>query len=332
MNFLSLRTISILSLLENLSARRPAALLFWSSFFVSLCFVLLINFIPARQPYIVIDAISEMLTYRVRRPEIAAMPLFEANLKGDFNNCPWPTMSQPSIAITGMLEPSIGCIVKYRFTPDLVAIDIDGGNKSAGSLTLSNGTYYDLPSRVVAVIGTGGVVRPLPIAGPAEIGREFGSVTTTGAHPRKSNDFMYGGSLKVFGYALLPPFEGALYSSGADYALPAGGRLTSDDDFDPVKTQSAAAPWFGIAELDKKGFKISATTVSSDLRMYRPGATGERETFALGLLTRIFYDPSLAIITVFLATFSFVMPPLKTLMGLKKRSTTNDKVSDNSIW
>ncbi len=319
MNLPSLRAMVALSYLKGLMVQRPVISLFGCTLALTIAFVLLVISIPARQPYIVIDAISEMLAYRVCRPGITGVPLFAASMRGDLTNCPLASMSQPNNAITGRLEPYVGTIVTYRYAQGAIAIEINGGSKSAGSLTFANGNICSLPSRVSVTMDTQGrVLRPLPIAGPAEIGREFGSASTMRAQDKQSNDFMYGGSVKVYGYAMLWPFKGALYSSGADFSLPAGGRVTSNDDFNPLTEQSTAAPWFGIAELDEKGFRISATTVSSDLRMYRPGATGEVETFALGLLTRIFFDPSMAIISIFLCAFSFIMSPLATMMRLKK--------------
>lgn len=307
---------------------RPAQRLLLISTVLSLLLVFITNYLPSQQPYIVIDATTEILTYRVRRPEIAAIPLFNATLRGAFDNCPWPTLSESNLPATGILKPVRGSIVKYRFTPERIAIEIEGGDHSAASITLPNGTFYNLPSRVVAIIDTGPRVRPLPIAGPAEIGREFGGLSVRAGHPPRSNDFMYGGTVKVFGYALLPPFKGSLYSSGSEFSLPAGGRLTSDDNFDPFETQTTAAPWFGIAELIEKGFKVSATTVSADLRMYRPGATGETERFALGALTRVFNDPSMAVITIFICTFSFIITPLEILIGVK--NNTNDAITCNN--
>ncbi|GAB7080503.1 hypothetical protein [Megalodesulfovibrio paquesii] len=303
--------------------------LLWSGVF-AVAVVIAINFIPSNKPYVVIDATSEMLTYRVRRPGIAAFPLVDARLRGEFATCAWPTMPLPAETVTGSVEPAAGSVVRYRFTPDRIAIDVDGGNRTAGTITLVNGTSYQLPSRIAAVLATQGkALRPLPVAGPAEIGREFGSGTSAGGLAGKGSDFMYGGSIKVYGFALFPPFSGALYSSGADFALPAGGRLTSGDDFNPLSPQSTAAPWFGIAEPVEKGFRISATTVSSDVRMYRPGATGEVETFALSLLTRIFYDPSLAVVTLFLSTFAFLIQPLKTLLEVKKTVQDQQNTSLN---
>lgn len=271
---------------------------------------------PERKPYVVIEATSEVLIYRVQRPEVAMVPLLEASIKSDFKDC--PIISSSDFPVTGILKPSFNSVVTYRFTPDLIAMSFDGGDESAGTLLLADGNHCNLPARVVVnIVIKSKSMRPLPIAGPAEIGRELGSVTSKKVQLSKCNDFMYGGTVKVFGYARLWPYNGALYTSpGDEFVLPAGGRLTSDDNFNPRHKSSIAAPWFGIAEVSEKGFKISATTVSSDLRMYRPGATGEMERYALGLLTQIFYDPSMAILTVCLLTLSVIMQTLASLKSI----------------
>ncbi|MDD4702402.1 MAG: hypothetical protein PHI96_09295 [Desulfovibrio sp.] len=276
-----------------------------------MAFILLVLALPDKPPYVVIEALTEQVRYRVSRPAVAAIPLVNATVRTELEHCPQIVAPDGSVALfSGLLKPAEGSVVTYRYLPELVSIELNSGEVSAGSLTFKDGASCMLPQHFSLFAAMGNVVRrPLPIAGPADIGWEMGAPSVN-VQNRPAKNYMFGGTVQVFGRASAFPYAGALYpTANATFPLPAGGRLSSGDDITAKEPKAKVSGWYGVAEAGEKGFKVSAATISSDLRLYRPGGSekGEFETFGLGMLTQIFSDPSVVVLTLFLLSFSFIL-------------------------
>ena len=277
-----------------------------------------------KEPYVVVDAYSDIVTYRVRRPQVATVPLVNATVRGEIENCPMDSAADGTHLFTGLVTPAAGSIVTYRFTPTKVSIAVDAGKGSAGSITADDGYKCPLPSRVNFIVATEMVAkRPLPLVGPADIGAEMSVPESSGVLLRPVKNFMSGGKVQVFGRAYVWPFEGNLYpTSNSSIPLPAGGRVSSGDSLDPAANDSGAPALYGVVCAEEKSFMVSATTVSKELRLHRPGLSKETEIFGLGMLSLIFTDPSVLCITLFVAIFSFLLQTLKTMHDVARDMRT----------
>lgn len=311
--------------------RKPRRFFLGASFFLALLLVIVLYLLVKKEPFVVVDALTESVIYRVRRPQLAAVPLENAIVRGHVENCSlFPAADEPS-NFTGIVTPSVGSIVTYRYTPTQVSIEIDGGNYSGGNLTSDDGVICALPQRIRFVADINNVVRrPLPLVGPADIGREMSVPDSSSVLHRSGRDFMFGGTVQVFGRAVAPPFRGDLYpSSSNSFPLPAGGRVSSGDSLSAEQKDSGAPAFYGVVSVDSQSFKVSASTVSKELKLYRPGMSGEKEVFGLGMLALVFSDPSVIFITVFIASFSFSMQLLKTLHDIAKKNFEDSGAGDS---
>ena len=294
---------------------KPRTFLLLASAVVATAFVAIMYLALRKEPYVVVEAYSDVVSYRVRRPQVATVPLVNATVRGKIENCPMDSAADGTYLFTGLVTPSAGSIVTYRFTPTRVSIAIDAGNASAGSITADDGRKCPLPNRVNFIVPTEMVAkRPLPLVGPADIGAEMSVPESSGVLLRPVKNFMSGGKVQVFGRASAKPFNGDLYpTSNSSIPLPAGGRVSSGDNLDPAANDSGAPAFYGVVCAEEKSFMISATTVSKELRLHRPGLSQETEIFGLGMLTLIFSDPSVLCFTIFVAVFSFSLQTLKTM-------------------
>lgn len=261
---------------------------------------------PTRAPYLVVEAVSETMEYRVARPAIAQIPVVGATIRPMPSECGAIADSAES-GLTALIQPMQTALVRYIWGSDRVAIrlrNVDGN--SPATILLPGGRSCSLPNRATVVIpvdaSMGTNARPLPIAGPAEIGVTYGVPTMPDG--TKSSNLMHGGSVEIFGYTAAPWSDRVLYpTQDTAFPLPAGGRLTSGESIHNSEATRRTPPWYGVARHGERGFEISATTESKDLRLHRPGVHGETETFAVSLLTVIFNDPSLALVSVLVVTF-----------------------------
>lgn len=284
-------------------------------------FVLIVNLLSTK-PYIFISATSDILSYRVVRKEVAIIPLTDALVRSD----------EPSVIkgerhlFTGLLKPSTDAIVYYRFTPEKISIVVEGGASSSGILQYSNGTEQKLSQRAMFIVSVAQTpLKYLPIAGPAEIGQEFGVRDTFQGSDKIPTPIMSEGSVLVFGRGRIWPYSKDLYPIiGGSFALPAGGRLSSGDPLVPG-APSEAEPWFGIATITPKGFSISATTLSSSLRIYRMGSSGESEKFALSILTQIFSDPAFQWGILFIGLLDVLFNFFKLIKNTLQNQAQNEK-------
>ncbi|NEK17159.1 hypothetical protein [Rhizobium leguminosarum] len=275
------------------------------------------------KPYVAISATSEYLSYRVARPPISAIPLVEAAIRSTNLKCLTP--------FTGLLEPERGAIVRYRSGGDRIAIQVDAGDKVAATLRSEGEPDCQVTGSLTVVLESKGYIRALPIAGPADIGIEFAApalprvATGDGQKFEQVRNIMWEGSVQAFTRGYLS--GGLSPKADAEFTLPAGGRISSGDSLVPSQDDQNITPWYGIAEITEKGFKVSATTTSLDLKLYRPGTNlGDAETFRLDFLANIFSDPGIIWLAIVFAVFSYIVQILAAWMGLwrpaKERTNT----------
>lgn len=289
-----------------------------------LFFLLYLLLVPA-SPYVVISAVSEVIAYRVSRTEVAAIPLVNAQVRSSDASVLAKRSNNAASFVTGLLQPASNSIVHYRYLSGKVAIIVEGGKKSAGEIRFPDGSTRNLSKRAKFVLDTSNGAMPrLPIAGPAEIGLEYGVQSTPAGNGTFSQPIMSEGSIIVFSRGRIYPYEKELYPvSGATFPLPSGGRLSSGDSLIP-NSESDAKPWFGIAQIIPSGFKISATTISPNLHLYRMGSR-ESETFAFSILTQAASDPIFQLIILFIGGLQTLATVWVSKKSSKKPTPNHDK-------
>lgn len=310
-----LRNHAVAKVVRGETPNKPRTFLLLASAFIATVFVAIMYLAVRKEPYVVVEAYSDVVAYRVRRPQVATVPLVNAAVRGKIGDCQMPSAVDGTPLFTGLVTPTAGSIVTYRFTPTRVSIAVDAGDTSAGSITTDDGHRCLLPNRVNFIVPTEVVAkRPLPLVGPADIGAEMSVPESSDVLLRPVKNFMSGGKVQVFGRAAVAPFKGYLYpTSNSSIPLPAGGRVSSGDSLDPTINDSGAPALYGVVCVEEKAFMVSASTVSKELRLHRPGVSKETEIFGLGMLALIFSDPSVLCLTIFVAVFSFSLQTLKTM-------------------
>jgi hypothetical protein len=276
--------------------------------------ILFLVVVPRPNPYVVIEAEADMMIYKVRRPELAAVPLVAATLRE-------PQLQREEL-LTALLKPSADSIVRYRWSPGEVAIEVVGAS-SAGELEYADERVVLLPARIRVVQRaedcSGAAARPLPIAGPAEIGAEYGVVTTPRLGERRVYGLMHSGTLQIFGRAAMATGDNVLYPV-AQFPLPSAGRLTGSADLSTHAT-AELAPWYGVADFCGTSLRISATTDTTELRLQRVGAAGESVTFGIGLVTVLLKDPSFTGLTLVTLAFIVIIPAVTGWLALRRART-----------
>lgn len=270
-------------------------------------------FYPAPPPLIVINAETEYVAFRVVRPEIAIIALEDTAYRGDNLNCPKLQGSQITL---GLLEPARKSIIQYRYAGEKLAISLASSPDAPSHLRFPDETACTLPSVASFVLKKHGNQslgsRPLPIAGPGQIGDEYGPPTLP---PEQSTSPYYrtlgtmiSGELQVFGRTANPINRGTLYpAQNAVFPLPAGGRLASGGGNISSDEMISNASWYGVAMMGDKSLHISVTTESEDLQLFRPGRSSDFERFGISIFARLFSDPSIAPISLFLLFVSISM-------------------------
>jgi hypothetical protein len=160
---------------------------------------------------------------------------------------------------------------------------------------------------------------PLPIAGPAEVGAELRVPNVPKASGQRDFNLLIEGDLQIFGKAIMPSFQDALFPALSNpLVIPAASRVASSGNV--TAAEDAGAAWYGVAFIAKNGFRISATTETSELHIFRPGIEkGQREYFAIGLFTQILNDPSLAFISFCFVVIVAVAQVMSGWVGVWQR-------------
>lgn len=306
---------------------------------LSVIALLLAWWLPNPQLYASIDAVSELIRYRVARPVVATMVLQDAMVRSGRIAADCPSLDDATpVFFTGLVQPSLGAIVTYRASDKGVAIQIESGPPAekgdspgiAATLQFADRADCDIRDSLTITIprgrlglerdggdgGMSGIPQPLPLAGPADIGQEFGLPAMPRQGASRIYNIMWEGNIKVFARSSL---SGKLYPlRDSEFPLPAGGRLSAGDSLNRLEPFDPAIPaWHGTATPSERGFQVSATTVSGDIKLYRPGTRqDEAETFGLGLFADILSDPDLAFLSLTVAVISFVMGALSGWMAL----------------
>lgn len=277
--------------------------------------------LPKRKPYVSINAQSEYVAFRVTREKTAGIALIDALPRGNVIECS-RAEQQHNKRLTGRLEPASGAVVSYRFNEGHIAITVLEGPSGSGVMVFNEGDSCPLGGRSTFIIDDlSGGLNPLPIAGPGEIGREYGEPPIPSGKKKHPADHMSSGTLLIYGRSRLIPYVDALYPvSYASFPLPAGGRLSSGDSLDPQSVQNNADPWYGITEIRNDGFKISATTTTSSLMLYRPGAAREAEHFALDAFVGPLSDPSVILLTVLFGIIAMTLKSVGVIVSFLKEN------------
>ncbi|GLQ53807.1 hypothetical protein [Devosia nitrariae] len=264
-------------------------------------------------PLVVIELETETLLQSVRRPDTSSIAMTGARLRlrGDAE-----LPAQCSVLLSkkgffsGIVRPEQQALVRYRWNPERILITIAargketvliGADEGRCAIPAQDDLNIDLPK-------PGGIdpTSRLPIAGPAAAGGEFGVPVLPGRDRVRDMTFLRSGTVKVFGRSDWPFGQGELYAVEPEgFIIPAGSRLASSGNIS-LPGDEAGASWYGVAEYSDHGFKVSATAETSRLLLFRPGATGPEETFAVGLLARIISDPNVAFISIAFVVVSVV--------------------------
>ena len=196
-------------------------------------------------------------------------------------------------------------------------------------LTLSDEQTCVLPKSTSVVMPFPAVsspaARPLPIAGPAELGVEIHTPNLPKPNARRVFGILYSGQIKVFGQTI----SGALYpAQTGNIIIPAGTRISTKKINSSWGNNKQSAGWYGIALIGKRALKISATTKSNDLTIYRPGVEHDEHTIAVGLFTRLSNDPSIALLSLAALAFVMTMQAVTGWIGICK--ITPHKSSESS--
>ena len=280
---------------------------------VTLLFVIVVGLIPTPAPYVFITLHTELLSYQVARPTLAGVLVRDATYDGQID-C--PDRVDGADRLSGLLQPVSGAAIEYRWTPGGVAITVSSGQEGPASFAFPDDQTCKFTGRTVTVVQRGDAVRDLqlPIAGKAQAGSETSVATAS----RAPSGTIHDGQVTVFGRTLIGR---ELYPvAGATYPIPPGSRLASGRNYLSPESEESGASWYGAARPGDRGLLVSATTDTTRLLLYRPGLNEQTETFSFGLLTRIFNDPSLGLLTLSLGAFFLLAGPVTGWMSLRRRT------------
>lgn len=288
--------------------------------------VAFVYLIPSKSPYLNVKAETETLVYRVARQDLAGIMLVGASITTqsvcqDFDS----DLSD----FVGLIRPVAGTEVRYRWSAERLSITIrssanthtqvsatasktDESTESVARLENAEGAVCNLRegSRVSIPRGKGPVI-PLPIAGPLEIGVPFGVPLTPRRGATWHTGILYGASVQVYGRAFI---SGKLYPvSDAPIDIPTGSSLISPsfalgEHVDGSGDTSKESGWYGVAIPGERGFHVSATVDTADLRFYRAGGFTQSEEFDVSFLIELVRDPVLSKLILCLGVFTLILP------------------------
>lgn len=292
--------------------------------FLTSIFILIVTSIPRNSPLVIIEAETEILSYTVARQELAAIPVNRAKIRGEIEDeC--RNVLRDDGSFTGLVSPKAGVQVIYRVIAGQVLVELRPSSQSAASLGILesvNGARCSIDERIVVSFRSNLTartnLRPLPIAGPAVLGKEL-SAPEIGESERSSPGLLLSASIHVLGRASFPTGNHALYPAVDEKIIvPAGSRLVSISN--DSEDTSLPRSWYGIVSFEKDVLKVSATTDGEHLRLFRPGSSGDAERFNTSILAQIFNDPSLAIVSLGLVVFTIVFQTLLGLLSVPRAS------------
>jgi hypothetical protein len=274
-------------------------------------------------PMIVIELRSDILVQRVARPELSAVPMTGAQLAADLA-CP---AFVP--AFSGVLKPAEGALVTYQWQPDFLVLEVrppritrpDGSEGFAETVFADRDEAECRPALEIVRLripspNPNDPAASLPIAGPTQAGSEFGVPLAPVAGDSRVFELLHEGEVEVFGRSV---DGGVVFPTGATYTIPAGSRLTSARSIE-AGTSPSGASWYGIASYRPDGLHVSATTETTELRLYRPDPDGQEQVFGIGLFAGLIGDPGLGLTTFMVAVFLTITGLVTGWLGLAPRS------------
>ncbi|MCF3936400.1 hypothetical protein L1787_23690 [Acuticoccus sp. M5D2P5] len=281
---------------------------------------------------VVLDVTAHLVKQAVVRNGAAAIPLNAARMRG---NGACGEAARDGDRITGVLDVPTGSILVYRWRSDRISVTVEP-KPAAGPTGEASGTgevrliWFDaernehtcvLPARSAFEMERSSlsVAQPLPIAGPTEVGLEIGVPIAQSADGAPQASLLLRGEVSVFGRATLS--SSAIFPiTGEPIMIPSGSRITSTVD----GSLEGGAPWYGVVFVEDDGFRISATTDTSDLYIFRPGQSERQyEHLEIGLFRWLFSDPSLAWISTGLLIMVLTIQTVGT--GLALLPTDEDR-------
>ncbi|KIX11845.1 hypothetical protein [Dethiosulfatarculus sandiegensis] len=277
-------------------------------------------------PLAFINAKTELISYIVARSELSNIPLYNVEIVSKENEIR-QRLKENNCLFIGLIKPMPGARVTYRHSGEKIIIEIKSGAIHRGTtpsvigyLHFYDDTQCPIHNRLIIRFRTPTVkdyfsnnARPLPIAGPAEIGRELGSPLMPRKNGKRTAGLMTGGTIRIFGRTNSFFGHKEVYpAQDASFVIPKGSRLTSISN----SSITAGSPnsWYGSASIEKETFELSATTESKELRLYQPGRTRDSERFNISLFVQIFSDPSLALWSFRFVLFAFLFQVLLSLL------------------
>lgn len=279
---------------------------------VPIVLLTVILYFPAPPPLISLEIDSEYITYRVSRPEIAGIIIEQAA----FRTGNWECSPVENNTIEyALLEPTENSLVTYRYNGDDFIITLDA-HTVKNRIYFNDGEQCVLPDRISFLMKRPQIkqlsARPLPIAGPGQIGTESGKPTLKAKYikgrSRRPPEIMLGGELRVYGRTANPLNRGTPYpAENGKFPLPVGGRLISGPEWRTPAQKANEDAWYGVAVLRDQSMHLSITTESNNLLLFRPGRSKDSEKFQLSVFARLFDDPSIAPISLLILFISISM-------------------------
>lgn len=287
-------------------------------------------------PMIALEVRSNFVSYTVGRQAIAAIAVRDAVVSDRDRAllCGYGTTDEKGTRLTARIMPSEGDVVEYIWNKGFVIIRFRTPPEKSGphlDLQVQKQPICKIDNELSLYLFDADLAKmpPLPLVGPGQIGVELGlqpvPPQTEGALPGwltkqapsgaalgiSTTRLLLDGTARVYGRTNLGS-DGNLYPiPDSDFRLPRGSRLTTVDGAWLTGTVT-------LATVDE-GFDVRATTESQQLRLYRIGGQEQAETFATGVLSRAFRDPSTAPFLLFVGIFVIVVQILLALAAIDKK-------------
>lgn len=307
--------------LRTVRFQRPGQpwLLFLVSAVSAMGFVIFLMLLHQAPPYAVMQLRSTYIEQFVEREALASFELPAGQwMNNDGNPC-LKSISERTSDPTVLIQPRAGVRLQYRWRPGRLAIILNDDAAELPVAEIAQGGMNCLVSdRLVIRLDFSAVdsLIVLPIAGPAAVGAENVGL-----------DHFLGGEVHLRARALLPPNKGALYpASDAPIVLAEGGRLAAAQDIREGQS------WYGTARVTAEGLVIAANTETASLVLIRAGDSGEIEPLRVGLLAKLFHDPSVApwsVGTLFVLT---VLQLVISAMALTPSTGVAPSINKSPAW
>ncbi|WP_455273068.1 hypothetical protein [Rhizobium herbae] len=292
--------------------------------FATMAAIVIFRSLPTPQTFVVVQAESEFLEYRVFNPELATIHT------AGFSVAAWPDGAREEGACfaNGAFQPQANATIAYqRIETQPLQITVTG----KANFRDENGKTESLDGETILYRNTDCVTPPtttrMPVWGPGRVGSFF-SMPSDGPGP-----ILRSGTLEIFGRTLdLGMFGGggAVYAATSEpLTIPPGGFIRSDAG---AQNEEAIAPeltaFFGYINLtDEPGFEVRLTTDTTRLEITAPGARETASRIEIGLFAQALNDPNILKIQIFFLLLFLFLPICIDLTGL---ATSRDESTSTS--